>query len=152
MYPLLLLSLAVLRVAGVLAQGSSTLPTVDLGYTIHQATIGVRALSCDSQSSLHFRTLTLHDQSTENGVSYLSFSNIRYAAPPTGALRFAAPVRPSVNRTVQDGQMTSICSQCRAGLPQRRSSSLAGDYRLSELYREGYTARRPAHIRRLSVP
>lgn len=26
------------------------------------------------------------------------------------------------------------------------------DYKLSELYREEYTARRPAHIRRLSVP
>ena len=48
MYPLFLLSLAVLRMAGVLAQSSSTLPTVDLGYTLHQATIGVRDLSCDS--------------------------------------------------------------------------------------------------------
>lgn len=48
MHPLFLFSLAALRAARVLAQGNSTLPTVDLGYTIHQATIGVRDLSCDS--------------------------------------------------------------------------------------------------------
>lgn len=45
MYPLFLLSLTVLRGAGVLAQRSSTLPIVDLGYTLHQATVGVRDLS-----------------------------------------------------------------------------------------------------------
>lgn len=115
MYPLFLLSHAILLAASILAQGSSTLPIVDLGYTLHQATIGVRDVFGCLYSSLHFRTLTLHDQSTENGVSYLNFSNIRYAAPPIGALRFAAPIRPAVNRTVQDGQTTSICSQALPG-------------------------------------
>ena len=57
----------------------------------------------------------MHDQTTENDVSYLNFSNIRYAAPPTGNLRFAAPVRPSSNRIVQDGQITSICPQAQPG-------------------------------------
>ena len=46
MYPLFLLSLAVVRGAEVLAQRSSTLPIVDLGYTLHQATVGVRNLFC----------------------------------------------------------------------------------------------------------
>lgn len=48
MYSLFLLALTVLHMVGVLAQGNSTLPIVDLGYTLHQATIGVRDLSCHS--------------------------------------------------------------------------------------------------------
>ncbi|KAI9643679.1 hypothetical protein NHQ30_008301 [Ciborinia camelliae] len=43
---------------------------------------------------------------------YYNFSNIRYAAPPIGNLRFAAPVEPTeVNRTINDGQQGSICAQ-----------------------------------------
>ncbi|KAM0794085.1 Alpha/Beta hydrolase protein [Usnea florida] len=91
MYPLCPLFLTVLLWASALAHRNTTPPIVDLGYTLHQAT------------------------TTENDVSYLNFSNIRYAAPPTGDLRFAAPVRPSMNRTVQDGQMTSICPQAQPG-------------------------------------
>ncbi|KAH6663736.1 Alpha/Beta hydrolase protein [Halenospora varia] len=65
----------------------SALPTVDLGYAVHQATIN------------------------ETG-QYYNFSNIRYASPPTGNLRFAASIPPAmINRTVNDGQQGKICAQ-----------------------------------------
>ncbi|KAF8853879.1 alpha/beta-hydrolase [Acephala macrosclerotiorum] len=69
------------------SSASTSLPTVDLGYALHQATIN------------------------ETG-NYYNFSNIRYAAPPTGNLRFAAPVAPTtINRTLNDGQQGSVCAQ-----------------------------------------
>ncbi|KAK9367927.1 alpha/beta-hydrolase, partial [Lipomyces kononenkoae] len=41
-----------------------------------------------------------------------NFSNVRYAAPPLGPLRFRAPVRPiEINRTVDDGMTGRICPQ-----------------------------------------
>jgi Carboxylesterase type B len=41
-----------------------------------------------------------------------NFSNIRYAAPPLGDLRFRAPVPPQVNRSeVQSGTVGRICPQ-----------------------------------------
>ena len=43
---------------------------------------------------------------------YYSFTNIRYAAPPTGNLRFAKPVKPQVDRSaIQDGSTSRICPQ-----------------------------------------
>lgn len=43
---------------------------------------------------------------------YYSFSNIRYAAPPVGDLRFAAPQAPAVDRSqVQTGSVNRICPQ-----------------------------------------
>ncbi|ATZ47555.1 hypothetical protein BCIN_02g08230 [Botrytis cinerea B05.10] len=66
---------------------NDTLPVVDLDYALHRATIN------------------------ETG-QYYNFSNIRYAAPPIGNLRFAAPVEPTeVNRTINDGQQGAICAQ-----------------------------------------
>ncbi|ESZ96818.1 hypothetical protein SBOR_2819 [Sclerotinia borealis F-4128] len=66
---------------------NASLPVVDIGYALHQATIN------------------------ETG-QYYNFSNIRYAAPPTGNLRFAAPVEPTeVDRTINDGQQGAICAQ-----------------------------------------
>jgi cholinesterase len=48
-------------------------------------------------------------QSTGN---YYNFSNIRYAEPPVGQLRFAAPVPPrGRNETVDDGSVARICPQ-----------------------------------------
>ncbi|SZF04152.1 unnamed protein product [Blumeria hordei] len=67
-------------------KASATLPIVDLQYALHQATIN------------------------ETG-KYYQFSNIRYAAPPTGDLRFAAPAPPAVNRTLNDGHHNPICPQ-----------------------------------------
>ncbi|KAI9770428.1 MAG: hypothetical protein M1840_003314 [Geoglossum simile] len=69
------------------------LPTVDLGYALHRAS------------------------SFNSSGNYFSFSNIRFAAPPVGELRFAAPISPENNRSagVQDGSYGPICRQ--AALP-----------------------------------
>ncbi|KAI9822473.1 MAG: hypothetical protein M1827_000192 [Pycnora praestabilis] len=70
------------------AQNNSALPIVDLGYELHQAS----ALNTSGQ--------------------YYNFSNIRYAAPPLGNLRFAAPVPPSTNRSVVNtGTAGVVCPQ-----------------------------------------
>jgi carboxylesterase type B len=64
------------------------LPKVDLGYEIYRAT----------------------SHNDTNGL--YSFSNIRYAAPPTGKNRFNAPQPPAQNRsTVQFNRSESICPQ-----------------------------------------
>ncbi|KAI9712910.1 MAG: hypothetical protein M1812_006779 [Candelaria pacifica] len=62
-------------------------PTVDLGYGLWKASIN------------------------ETG-RYYNFSNIRYAQPPVGNLRFGAPLPPLANRTsVNDGQDGRVCPQ-----------------------------------------
>ncbi|KAI6250662.1 Carboxylesterase [Erysiphe necator] len=61
-------------------------PIVDLQYTLHQGTL------------------------VESG-KYYSFSNIRYAAPPIGNLRFAPPVAPAINRTLNNGEKAAVCAQ-----------------------------------------
>lgn len=64
------------------------LPTVDLEYEVHRA--------------------TSFNKTTEQ----LSFSNIRYAAPPTGENRFRAPQPPAQNRyVVQNKRPEPICPQ-----------------------------------------
>ncbi|KAI9742336.1 MAG: hypothetical protein M1818_003869 [Claussenomyces sp. TS43310] len=63
--------------------------TVNLGYTLHSATAGTAS----------------------NGMQYLNFSNVRYAAAPTGTLRFAPPSSPLRTSGVEDGQKAVICSQ-----------------------------------------
>ncbi|GAB1191528.1 hypothetical protein APSETT444_000707 [Aspergillus pseudonomiae] len=61
---------------------ASSLPVVDLGYELHQA------FSLNETTGLY------------------NFSNIRYAAPPLGNLRFRAPLPPKVNRAeVQTGAL-----------------------------------------------
>ncbi|TIA01430.1 carboxylesterase family protein-like protein [Aureobasidium pullulans] len=70
------------------SSSSAALPIVDLGYARQQA------------SSFNVTG------------GYYNFSNIRYAAPPIGDLRFAAPQAPAVNRTqVQTGSISRICPQ-----------------------------------------
>lgn len=65
-----------------------SLPIVDLGYQWQQAT------------------------AYNSTGGYYNFSNIRYAAPPTGANRFNAPQLPAVNRSVvQVGFPSRICPQ-----------------------------------------
>ncbi|CAG8894359.1 unnamed protein product [Penicillium egyptiacum] len=79
------------------------LPTVDLGYAVHQATIN------------------------SSGIPTYSFNNIRYAEPPTGELRFRAPIPPkSVNRTVNNGQNDVICPQASPAWLGVQSQMLAG--------------------------
>ncbi|OCK81308.1 alpha/beta-hydrolase [Lepidopterella palustris CBS 459.81] len=67
----------------------SASPTVDLGYAIHQA------------SAPNFSS------------TYYNFSNIRYAAPPLGLLRFSEPQPPLNNRSagIQDGSYGKVCPQ-----------------------------------------
>ncbi|KAF2717637.1 carboxylesterase family protein-like protein [Polychaeton citri CBS 116435] len=67
---------------------SSGLPVVDLGYQIQQAT-----------------------GFNETG-RYYNFSDVRFAAPPTGKNRFRAPQPPATNRSsIQHGGEQRICPQ-----------------------------------------
>ncbi|KAH6639108.1 Alpha/Beta hydrolase protein [Boeremia exigua] len=89
MYQLLPLLLVVLPVfaQNESSQTTAKLPVVDLGYTMHQATFNLTG-------------------------NYYNFSNIRYAEPPLGKLRFAAPVPPKGrNRTIENGAVARICPQ-----------------------------------------
>ncbi|EPS33120.1 hypothetical protein PDE_08082 [Penicillium oxalicum 114-2] len=70
------------------ASFAADLPVVDLGYELHRA------------FSLNHTT------------GQYNFSNIRYAAPPLGDLRFRAPVAPEKNRShVQTGDVGRMCPQ-----------------------------------------
>ncbi|MCJ1344838.1 hypothetical protein MMC31_003041 [Peltigera leucophlebia] len=73
-----------------IADGTSdpTLPIVDLGYELHQA------FSFNPETGLY------------------NFSNIRYAEPPVGELRFRASVPPRNRRKIVDqGTIGKICPQ-----------------------------------------
>ncbi|KAJ6016159.1 hypothetical protein N7540_010750 [Penicillium herquei] len=84
----MLKSLAFALLATLSTCSASNLPIVDLGYELHQA------ISFNSTQGLY------------------NFSNIRYAAPPVGDLRFRAPVAPARNRTkVQNGTVGRVCPQ-----------------------------------------
>ncbi|KAJ5884674.1 hypothetical protein N7495_009184 [Penicillium taxi] len=83
-----MLALSLLALAS--ACSASSLPIVDLGYERHQA-------------------ISFNNKST---IGLYNFSNIRYAAPPVGDLRFRAPVLPTPNREyVQNGSVGRICPQ-----------------------------------------
>ncbi|EME77640.1 uncharacterized protein MYCFIDRAFT_191094 [Pseudocercospora fijiensis CIRAD86] len=67
---------------------TTQLPTIDLGYVVQRATVF-----------------------NETG-QYYNFSNIRYAQPPTGDLRFRAPQPPLKDRSViRTGEIGRICPQ-----------------------------------------
>lgn len=53
----------------------------------------------------------------EADLDVYTFKNIRFAAPPVGGLRFAAPADPpaSSSTTVEDGTQGSICLQALRG-------------------------------------
>ncbi|KAM5380117.1 hypothetical protein ACJZ2D_003764 [Fusarium nematophilum] len=80
----------------------TALPVVDLGYELHQA--------------------TNYDQDRQT----YDFSNIRYAAPPVGDLRFAPPAAPAVNRSaIQANDQARMCPQAIAEwLPASMEESL----------------------------
>jgi cholinesterase len=44
-------------------------------------------------------------------MSFLNFSNVRYAAAPTGHARFAPPSSPAPTPGIQNGQTAVICPQ-----------------------------------------
>lgn len=70
------------------APSKDSLPVVDLGYELQQATL------------------------YNSSGNFYNFSNIRYAAPPVGDLRFRAPQPPEKNRgQVQTGSPDRICAQ-----------------------------------------
>ena len=67
---------------------NTSLPIVDLGYELHQAAF------------------------FNSTGGFYNFSNVRYAAPPTGDLRFRPPQPPAQNRgEVQTGDVGRICAQ-----------------------------------------
>lgn len=81
-----------------------------------------RSLSCSSNttnnSATHIVDLeyALHSPqitTSPDSQTYYNFSNIRYAAPPTGSLRFQLPQDPVNNRSagVQDGSYGKMCPQ-----------------------------------------
>lgn len=89
---------------------NSTLPVVDLGYELHQATINVSEdTQCQADIQLACDQVTNHVQATGQ---YYNFSNVRYAAPPLGNLRFAAPTQPSnASKVFNDGSKAVTCIQ-----------------------------------------
>ncbi|KAF2092522.1 acetylcholinesterase precursor [Rhizodiscina lignyota] len=73
---------------GASCRPNSQLPIVDLGYNIQQAS------------------------SFNASGKYYNFSNIAYAEPPLGDLRFAAPVSPHTNRSsIKNGNFQVTCTQ-----------------------------------------
>ncbi|KAK3720604.1 hypothetical protein LTR37_003653 [Vermiconidia calcicola] len=79
---------SLLQLTGAAPAATTTLPVVDLGYERQRAT-----------------------NFNETGGFY-NFTNIRYAAPPVGDLRFKAPKSPARNRgEVQTGEQDRICAQ-----------------------------------------
>ncbi|OPB45477.1 Dipeptidylpeptidase [Trichoderma guizhouense] len=82
------LLLGSLALASSILGNDSSLPTVDLGYQIH------RAISLDETFNTY------------------NFTNIPYAEPPLGPLRFKAPIPPRGRKSeIQDGSIGKICPQ-----------------------------------------
>jgi Carboxylesterase family len=79
------------------AAASSSLSQVDLGYEIHQA--------------IEFNVRCTHEPRDRTGQTY-NFSNIRFAQPLVGKLRFKAPVPPTGrDPSVQSGTQGRVCPQ-----------------------------------------
>ncbi|KAJ4859597.1 carboxylesterase family domain-containing protein [Trichoderma breve] len=84
-FDILLLSTLAL---GAHATSHPSLPIVDLGYQVHRAI------------------------SYNDTIKAYNFTNIPYAEPPVGSLRWRAPIPPKgVKKTIQDGSIGKICPQ-----------------------------------------
>ncbi|KAH6714768.1 carboxylesterase family protein-like protein, partial [Leptodontidium sp. MPI-SDFR-AT-0119] len=108
--------LSVAALFGAVYAQNSSLPEVDLGYEVY------RAAGFNSPGNFY------------------NFSNIRYAAPPVGDLRFAPPRAPGKNRSfVNTGSTSRICPQATPGwqeaaLPFLRSLVLGQPYDSTQSY------------------
>jgi hypothetical protein len=91
--------LGVAALLGAVYAQNASLPEVDLGYEVYRAT-GFNV------STYHASALSRADTCKATGNFY-NFSNIRYAAPPVGKLRFAAPQAPAENRSSVNTGSTS---------------------------------------------
>ncbi|KAK6580334.1 hypothetical protein PZA11_007356 [Diplocarpon coronariae] len=90
------------RVGNLCSPSAVELPTVDLGYAVHEATFN------------------------DTG-RYYNFSNIRYGDAPVRNLRFGAPVAPtSLRRKVNKGQKGAVCPQATPYWPAIAGQFLAG--------------------------
>lgn len=67
-------------------------PTVDLGYAVYEGSFDANNSINAFKGCVHFTFKILESQTND-------VSSIRYAAPPVGKLRFAAPQAPATNRT-----------------------------------------------------
>lgn len=78
-----------------------------------------RMLLCSADSNIHKTSLPILDlpygrwraSTYDNSTDIYTFRNIRYAAPPSGKLRWAAPVSPESVKGVQDGSYGPACIQ-----------------------------------------
>ncbi|PYH46979.1 alpha/beta-hydrolase [Aspergillus saccharolyticus JOP 1030-1] len=103
------------RAAAVLptTAGQTALPIVDLGYELHQAiSLDVRYAMLPYPFLPHGVMLSYCDEQTQT----YNFSNIRYAAPPTGPLRFRPPVPVAAgpgnsSKEVENGAQGRVCPQ-----------------------------------------
>lgn len=82
------------------------LPEVDLGYAAY------RASKVNDYNTTEYEIRFDQKLSHQNIHQFYNFSNIRYAAPPTGHHRFLAPQLPVTQRDlVQDGLYGERCVQ-----------------------------------------
>jgi acetylcholinesterase len=92
--------LATASLLGAACAQNTSLPEVDLGYQVYRAA----SFNVRSYLTPFFTIWLTRSQSTGN---FYNFSNIRYAAPPIGNLRFAPPQAPATNRSSVDNGGTS---------------------------------------------
>ena len=116
-----------------IAEGTSAskLPIVDLGYELHQASsFIVSAFNCNP--------ISLFPNYIQSEAGLYNFSNIRYAEPPVGELRFRASVPPrNRSKIIDQGKIGRVCPQASPGWLTfasglANSSSSPPDPRLSE--------------------
>jgi len=98
-----LLSLLLIGGGSCLPSGNSSLPIIDLGYVKQQAT------------------------SYNQTFDFFHFSNIRYAAPPLGDLRFRKPQPPLPQTGIQNGDIPLEKSACRQTIPPFLGPTPFGD-------------------------
>ena len=80
--------------------------------TIAKSTLGIKlGERADSLPTLTLPYGTYQASSYDSNSDIYTFKNIRFAAPPTGALRWAPPASPVKNETLQDGSYGPSCVQ-----------------------------------------